>query len=100
MAEAKMPKKSANKTVEEKQEETLEKKYDAIPDDKVEKNCYGRVTAEMLNVRTKTSKEHGKIIAVINKGTRVMILEKLPGWYKIKYADKVGFCMKDFITEE
>ena len=99
-----MPEKNENKprpqkSVNVKKEEPLENVFEAVPTEKVEKNVYGIVSAELLNVRNKTSKDHGAVIAVISKGTRVMILEELENWYKIKFNDKVGFCVKEFINK-
>lgn len=99
MAERAMPKKTAKKPAEDKQAIALEKVFTPVETASIAKDKYGVVNVESLNVRNKTSKERGSVIMVISKGTRVMILDTLEGWYRIEVANKVGFCMKEFITE-
>ena len=84
----------------DKTDAALERVHTLTPADKVAVNKYGIVTAERLNVRNKTSKEHGSVIMVLDKGSRIMILDTLGDWYKVEAADKIGFCMKEFIREE
>lgn len=58
----------------------------------------GYVNVPALNVRAKANKD-AEILATIEKDDAVEILGEDGGWFKIPFSDKVGYCMKQFITE-
>lgn len=62
-------------------------------------NVTGRVTANILNVRSGASTSYS-IVGKLNKGEEVEILESSNGWYKIEYDNnKTGWSCDDYITK-
>lgn len=60
------------------------------------KEFFGKVTAEVLNVRAQASKD-AEQIGQLHMGDRVQVLGKKDEFYKIKKDDLEGFCAKEYI---
>lgn len=56
----------------------------------------GEVTASSLNMRSGPSTSY-KNILTLKKGYKLTILEKKSGWYKVKYSNKIGWSIDDYI---
>lgn len=61
---------------------------------------YGKVVniSTKLNVR-KSASTSSSIIGTLNNNTKVTILEKTNGWYKISYNGIVGYVSASYISE-
>ena len=51
-----------------------------------------------VNMRTKPSK-NGSVIAVIKQGTEVQVTEVGESWCKVKYKDKTGYIMTEYLKD-
>ena len=63
------------------------------------KDTYGIVTANVLNVRDKASL-NGNIIGTLEKGTKVKLAIKIGDWWNIYYGEHGGFASAKYIQEE
>lgn len=61
---------------------------------------YGKVVniSTKLNIR-KSASTSSSIIGTLNNNTKVIILEKLSGWYKISYNGIEGYVSASYLTE-
>ncbi|WP_242823444.1 S41 family peptidase [Thermobrachium celere] len=57
---------------------------------------YGYVAVSKLNFR-QIPKLKGKVLFVLNKGTKFEILESSMGWYKIKYNNRIAYVYGKYI---
>ena len=57
----------------------------------------GKVTADVLNVRSGPGTSYSRIGQLTN-GQTVTIVSSSNGWYKIKYGDGVGYVSKDYVS--
>lgn len=53
-------------------------------------NRIGKVTAPRLNLRRDPSMDHPPIVA-LPRGAEVQVLDQLGSWYKVVFADQVGY---------
>ena len=56
----------------------------------------GKVTGNYVNFRSGPSTNY-KVIATLAKGTKVEILGKTGGWYKIKHSGSTGYMSADYV---
>lgn len=56
-----------------------------------------RINANGVNFRQSASTS-GKIIDSLSKGTRVVILDTLAGWHKVKVSGKIGYISAKFVS--
>lgn len=54
-------------------------------------------TISKLNLRSQPKKQDNVVI-IIPKDQKVIYLDQIDNdWYKIKYQDYIGYCMKEFL---
>ena len=73
---------------------------DAETDTNVENKTYVETTAPVRH-RKETSTD-SEVLALIDRGTKLEVLETLDGWYKVSYNGKDGYVSADFarVVEE
>lgn len=59
----------------------------------------GKVKCELLNVRM-TPEKADNIVAVVTKGTELLVVEGVNGWLRINSGDVDGYVMAEFVAIE
>ena len=59
----------------------------------------GKVKCELLNVR-KTPEKADNIVAVVTKGTELLVIDDANGWLRINSGNVDGYVMAEFVAIE
>lgn len=59
----------------------------------------GKVKCELLNVR-KTPEKADNIVAVVTKGTELLVVDDANGWLRINSGNVDGYVMAEFVAIE